>query len=72
MIILPENTVKDWGECVTADDWFELSTTLALECTRAFLAGKITIADDWRVLSDVAMWRCQDIEARIERRLEAA
>ncbi len=64
MIVLPENTVKDWGECVTADDWFELSTTLALESMTAFIAGKFVISDDWRMLSDVAMAHCQDIEAR--------
>ena len=72
MIILPENTVKTWGEAVTSGDWLNLSNALMAHALTAHIEGKLEVCDDWRMLSDLAWQHSIDVMDRIERRLEAA
>jgi len=54
MIILPANTVADWTLARTGSEWAMLSNTLMAHCLSASVRGSDVIADDWRVLSDLA------------------
>jgi hypothetical protein len=75
MIILPENTVRTWGEAVTPDDWLRIHNTLMGTSTSAFIAGKVAVADDWLLLANIALDHYIDITDRIKlhmAQLEAA
>jgi hypothetical protein len=70
MIILPEGTVHEWTNARSGSEWAHLSNTLLGHCLNALKSEQHVIADDWRVLSDLAWQHSLDAYERIERRLE--
>jgi hypothetical protein len=70
MIILPEGTVHEWTHARSGSEWALLSNTLIGHCLSASIRGNDVIADDWRVLSDLAWQHSIDAYERIDRRLE--
>jgi hypothetical protein len=72
MIILPEGTVHEWTNARSGSEWMDLSNTLMCHSLGAFIAGKLAVSDDWRMLSDLAWQHSQDAYDRIERRIELA
>ena len=65
MIILPAGTEKTWGEASTPLEWLRLSNKLISQSTDQLCAGNVAIADDWHLLSHIALdhyWRLRDDE----------
>ena len=70
MIILPEGTVHEWTKARSGSEWATLSNALMGNCLSALIREQHVIADDWRVLSDLAWQHSLDAYERLERRLE--
>ncbi|MCU0810146.1 MAG: hypothetical protein MUE59_03770 [Thiobacillaceae bacterium] len=60
MIILPEGTVHEWTKSRSGSDWMNVSNMLMANALTATMRGQHGIADDWRMLSDLAWQHSED------------
>ena len=66
MIILPEGTVQEWTKARSGSEWLNVSNMLMANCLTATIRGQHVIADDWRMLSDLAWQHSVDAYEQAE------